>query len=387
MPSILYVSRLIPQSEFNRQFELSGGTLRQQSQKYHKLLAEGLVTHKNVNLTALSATPLTRAHTKKKFFQKINLTENNVKYKVLAHINLPIIRLLCMFFGTFFGTLKLAKKDTVIICDVLNVLQTAAVLLAVKLKKRKTIGIVTDVPGFIAVRTVSWVEKLCTAMIKKFDAYLYLTKEMSEIVAPDKPYAVAEGHVDISRKDVPNNIEDKYTEMVCIYSGGLDKIFGIELLAKGFIKADVPGAVMQFYGMGDYAKEIKTLSKKHTNIRYSPEIPNEVLLKEQIKATLLINPRPTHEEYTKYSFPSKNMEYISSGTPILTTKLAGMPQDYYPYVYLFEEETEDGYAKALKKVLALSREELHKKGIRAKEFAMENKNNIVQAEKLLKLTM
>ena len=53
---------------------------------------------------------------------------------------------------------------------------------------------------------------------------------------------------------------------------------------------------------------------------------------EELKATLLVNPRPTTEEFTIYSFPSKNMEYMASGTPLLTTKLPGMPEEYHQYV-------------------------------------------------------
>lgn len=84
-------------------------------------------------------------------------------------------------------------------------------------------------------------------------------------------------------------------------------------------------------------------------------------------ATLLVNSRFTIEEFTKYSFPSKNMEYMASGTPLLTTKLPGMPQEYYPYVFLFDEETIDGYADAISNALTHSESELFKLGVSAKK--------------------
>ena len=34
---------------------------------------------------------------------------------------------------------------------------------------------------------------------------------------------------------------------------------------------------------------------------------NDRVVEEQLRATLLVNPRPTTEAFTKYSFPSKNM--------------------------------------------------------------------------------
>lgn len=92
-------------------------------------------------------------------------------------------------------------------------------------------------------------------------------------------------------------------------------------------------------GMRDFEDELKNICKRHSNIKYFGVIPNDYVVNKELKATILINPRPTNEEYTKYSFSSKNMEYMVFGTPVLTTKLSGMPEEYYPYVYLFKDES------------------------------------------------
>ena len=91
--------------------------------------------------------------------------------------------------------------------------------------------------------------------------------------------------------------------------------------------------------------------------------------------------------FAKYSFPSKNMEYMASGTAVLTTNLPGMPKEYLPYVYIFDDETTEGYAKVLRYVLSLPQDELNRKGMEAKTFVMTEKNNIVQAEKLVNMVM
>ena len=88
---------------------------------------------------------------------------------------------------------------------------------------------------------------------------------------------------------------------------------------------------------------------------------NEEVVSAELEASLLINPRPTHEEFTKYSFPSKNMEYMASGTPVLTTKLPGMPADYYPYVFLVNDESAEGMAKAYRDVLEKTEQYLNEK--------------------------
>ena len=79
------------------------------------------------------------------------------------------------------------------------------------------------------------------------------------------------------------------------------------------------------------------------------------------------------------------MEYMASGTPVLTTVLPGMPKEYHPYVYLLEEETADGIAERLTEVLSNSDEALFQKGKEARSFVLEQKNNVIQARKILEM--
>ena len=72
-----------------------------------------------------------------------------------------------------------------------------------------------------------------------------------------------------------------------------------------------------------------------------------------------------------------------SGTPLLTTILPGMPKEYHPYVYLFDKgETTEGYAEVLRYVLTLPDEKLQEKGMKARTWVLENKNNIKQAKRI-----
>ena len=71
-----------------------------------------------------------------------------------------------------------------------------------------------------------------------------------------------------------------------------------------------------------------------------------------------------------------------SGTPVLTTKLPGMPEEYKKYVYLIEDETVDGIRETIEKCIKLDKEMLSKKGEEAKKFVLENKNNIKQGSRI-----
>ena len=111
-------------------------------------------------------------------------------------------------------------------------------------------------------------------------------------------------------------------------------------------------------------------------------LPSQVVEKE-MEATLLVNPRPSDEKYVAYSFPSKTMEYMSTGTPVLTTALPCIPEEYKPHLYFIQEETPQGIGEALRQVLSQSDEALFQKGCQARRFVLEQRNNVVQAAKVL----
>ena len=146
-----------------------------------------------------------------------------------------------------------------------------------------------------------------------------------------------------------------------------------------------PDIELHIYGSGKFVNQLLEYQKQDPRIRYMGTVSNEQIVLEEQKATLLVNPRLSHHEFVKYSFPSKTSEYMLSGTPLLTTKLAGIPNEYLEYLYLFEGETKEGFAKKLQEVLSLSSEELHQKGLDAQNFVLSQKNNIIQSQKILDL--
>ena len=77
------------------------------------------------------------------------------------------------------------------------------------------------------------------------------------------------------------------------------------------------------------------------------------------------------------------MEYMISGTPLLTTRLPGMPEEYYPYVYLINDETPLGISDSLREILNISKDERDKKGEEARTFVLKEKSNVTQAKKII----
>ena len=351
-----------------------------QSQKYHRLLIEGLAAGARVDVVANP--PVNRSVLKESKVVLPSETEGGAYYQYIPAIRNPILKALRVGFGTFFRTLKLGNRKSVVMVDCLNRIPALAALLAAKLSGKRCIGIVTDLPDMLGGGTLS--VGLANFVIRHCTGYVLLTDAMNDYLNKDgKPYVILEGHSDISMKERLPSLQKKTAPRVCFYAGGVSRQYGLANLVEGFREANVENACLHIYGPGDYVEELQQIAAEDQRIFYGGMLLNTQIVDKEQEATLLVNPRPTDEEYVKYSFPSKTMEYMASGTPVLTTVLPGMPKAYYPHVYLLEDETAAGIAAKLKEVLAQSDEELFDKGQLARTFVLDTRNNIVQAKKIL----
>lgn len=222
---------------------------------------------------------------------------------------------------------------------------------------------------------------LSKGIVRINDFYVYITKYMQNSFG-NKPYLIIEGftdaRIDATQGEIFNN------KNALMYAGSLFEKFGLRLLLEAFYEIE-GNYELWLFGNGDMEKEIELYSLKDPRIKYFGNRPNNEILEFEKKAKLLVNPRLTDNEFTKYSFPSKLMEYMSSGTPVLTTKLLGIPDDYFDKMFYIESETVEGVKKSILNCLLKSQEELDGFGNNAKSFVLQEKNNFIQIEKLIKI--
>lgn len=351
-------------------------------QKYHRLMIEGLAANAKVDVVANP--PVNRSAMEKQVVFLPKETEGGATYHYIPAIRNPYVKLACVGMGTFFKTVFLLKKDSAVVVDCLNRVAALAGLLAAKVRRCRCVSIVTDIPDLMYCG--SGAKKVSNFVIRNSTDYVFLTQAMNEYFGnTTKPYVVLEGHSDIGMEACEPSMEKKLSPKVCMYAGCISKQYGLGDLVEAFQKADIADVQLHLYGPCDYPEELKQICAEDPRIVYGGMLLNTEIVDKEMEATLLVNPRPTHEEYVKYSFPSKTMEYMSTGTPVLTTKLPGMPEAYYPHVYFIEKETVEGVVKALKETLSLPEEVLFKKGCAARDFVLDTRNNVIQASKILEM--
>lgn len=343
-----------------------------QMQKFNHNLIEGL--GKLTDVISLSALPYAN-----KSADRIDQTLNGVRYIGVKN-NAGYIHKFSNLFYLYLEGSRIIKKyrPECIICDAIALSPCVISKLLGKRYNIPVIGIITDLPGMLGVENKA--TRKTVMRMQNFDGYILLTEQMNEIVNPNhRPYIIMEG---LCASQLPELYLGKRRKVI-LYSGSLWKNdAGIEYLVQGFINAKLSEYELHLYGTGELVPWIEEISKEYPNVKYMGCVTNSEMVKIQSEVMLLVNPRPSKEEFCKYSFPSKTIEYMASGTPVLMTRLPGVPSEYFDYVYTIADETSEGMSKTLGIVLSKEEKDLKEFGACAREFVKEKKSQKRQSERV-----
>ncbi len=264
-----------------------------------------------------------------------------------------------------------------------------------KLKQKhrdlKVCSIVADLPDMCSLSSkrsqlqrlfIKFSSSVSYNQLSNIDAFVLLTEQMASYMNINKPYIVVEGAVECC--DSPEKADYSASEIKTIlYTGTLHRKFGVLHLLDAFSKIQGENYRLIICGLGDSQEEIKAAAKADSRIIFKGQLDRSEVLKLQKNATVLVNPRLNNDEFTKYSFPSKTMEYLLSGVPVVAYMLDGMPKEYAQYINSPIDDSASGFAKALTSVCEMSARERENMGAVARQFVLENKNSLVQSRRIL----
>ena len=193
---------------------------------------------------------------------------------------------------------------------------------------------------------------------KSIDVSVVLTKQMAEYLsAPKERFAVLDGICnDIVNLDY-RYFNSKKNKTI-LYTGTLAIKYGILGLIDEFkkLKGDYRLVIC---GGGDECDVVERKCKDDPRIDFKGLVSHSEALALQKEADILVNPRKNDYEFTKYSFPSKLLEYLSTGKPVVCYKLDGVGSEYDD-IFFYAEEKEGGLAEAIYKVSKMSQDEYSK---------------------------
>lgn len=180
----------------------------------------------------------------------------------------------------------------------------------------------------------------------------------------------------------PVQLKNKQIKTV-LYTGAVHEFAGILNLIEAFKLVRENNVKLIICGSGDCMTKAQALSKEDLRIEFKGNVSHEEAISYQHQADLLVNPRLPVVSLTKYSFPSKTMEYLSSGTPMLGYRLDGIPKEYYDHFFTPSDFGVKALAEKIEEILTMTPEALRDFGQKAKDFIHTQKEAKVQVEKII----
>ena len=312
-------------------------------------------------------------------------------------LSLPIIKEYCYAYNAYREMTRRKKAGETFVILVSG-LYRSLLRPALWMKSKygfKVIAVVPDLPeqmilyrkDYSKVRSV--LNKIDLFFSRKYrrgvDGFVELSPYMNPYANVDnKPFVIMDGLCDLKLLDeveAKQEVEGKYI----MYAGKVSVTFGVDKLVAAFLSAGLQDYSLVICGDGDYAPELKQIAEKNPRVAFVGAVPHDAVVAMEKGATLLVEPRPSDTLIAKMSFPSKIIEYMASGTPVLVTNIPSFEEVYGKYQFRINDESVEGISKALAETLSLPEVSLKEIGRNAREFVLQNKTIKRQCERVLRL--
>lgn len=385
---ILFVGTFVPPDEENEYSGISVAGNQMQG---------GFIRgfHENgVNVEVVSVTP--RSMVKPGNLSEIWFQNSSKKYyngiaiHNIAYANIPFLKQISIAIHIYRKIKEINNKnlnrERIVICVYNSVSYFCSPVFAISKRNHlETCGIIADlpIPGQRKGRLWDIENNFEKKAISKFSKLIVLTKQIALDFAPMVPYTVIEAGIEVSNFDI-TDVEETPDRHHIVYTGALNSLSGMDLLIKVSKKFIGKKVVFDVYGSGDFAQNLRDAEKMGIPIRYHGKVTHKEALSAQRKASILVCPRLPDNFTTRYTFPSKVLEYISREKPVICNHLTGMPDEYKQLVCFPHDSSVEAWEMTIEDILN-NYEKYLQKAKRARVYVEQNKNWKLCAQKALKL--
>lgn len=160
--------------------------------------------------------------------------------------------------------------------------------------------------------------------MRRYDRIIGLSQNTEKFLRKGQEFCLMEGGInqDFYDEFATPDIGDE--ELIhFMYAGILEKVTGIDLLLQAFTEIEDKRIRLYISGKGSLESLVRSAQEKDARIQYLGCPPYEEYMQNLHKADILLNPRNMNLPENKNNFPSKIMEYLATGKPILSTRFPG----------------------------------------------------------------
>jgi glycosyltransferase involved in cell wall biosynthesis len=350
----------------------------------------GALRSAEISVTLLSSAPVSNYPRNSQVrFHGGSFISEGVQGEMLGFVNVLLLKHLSRFAACLVGGTRALRRwhpDVLMIHGVHSPYLWYGVL-SRRLTGAKSVVVVTDPPGVllpsdgVIVRTLKKIDiRLVRRALRSIDGVVVLTARLATDFAPGTPSLVMEGIVGTEARATPARLPR--STFRAMYAGGLLNSYGVRRLVEAIQALPNEEVRLVTYGKGPLNSWIDDQAGLDTRIEKVKFAKREVVMEMYRTADLLVQPRPVDQDFVQYSFPSKLLEYMASGTPVLTTRLSGIPPEYERYLYWIDDDSVEGIARSLRAVMVVPSVEREAKGRAAAKFVAETRSSRAQGARI-----
>lgn len=157
-----------------------------------------------------------------------------------------------------------------------------------------------------------------------------------------------------------------------VYTGTLISYDGIQELLEAVTILPKNKYELYIYGRGPLLDLVKEYQSRYENIFYCGYLENNKIKKVLNQADILMNIRTSNSYTDIFGFPSKLIEYLLSGTPVISTNFKTLPEEISGFLYITENETSKSIANEILKLEKLDFSIIEKNSKLAYDFIFNN---------------
>jgi glycosyltransferase involved in cell wall biosynthesis len=289
---------------------------------------------------------------------------NGLEVYLLPFLNIqplkPLTAGLTLFARLLAWGWRYRGRSKLVHCVNLTVPPGLIVLAAARLIGAKASVSLLDVycPGVIvrdstARRLDFWLQR---QLIPRFDGHMVASQAIAEDFAPGRRVCRIEGGVRpqdfCGGKRRSSTTRDGHPVFTVVLAGSLETYNGVELALEAFDRLPSAGFRLVVAGSGSLASLVADRAKHDCRITYAGFLEFVDVLALYQAADVLLNTRLTKALSTRHFFPSKLMEMMASGVPVISTCTGHVESEFDGLLYLLRQESPRGLADLLREIVA-----------------------------------
>jgi glycosyltransferase involved in cell wall biosynthesis len=162
----------------------------------------------------------------------------------------------------------------------------------------------------------------------------------------------------------------------------MDATNGVEVMLRAIARLRGAHYRFVFAGGGPLADAVRRAADGDGRIAHPGFLKLSDLLPIYKQADVLVNMRLTKAIRTRYFFPSKLMEFLASGTPVISTCPGHVEEEFGAFLFLLKDETPEGLAAAIRHAETAGGKARREMGQRARAYMLAHKTWASQAARI-----